>query len=362
MKKERIWFYSAVGVMVLAFALVGLGNYLLDPYGLFRQDFSWQFVEPNQDFIKPRYIVQNPKKYNCFVFGSSRANNIDVRKIKDYRCYNMFCNGGVPHEHLGTLRYMLKHKVKIDLVLVQLDDFSFRTDPAARLNDPLRHPYPPVLEEHLLPYYVRYLFSLHAQHIMSPVIRGYWGKIIGKKEKPPVYYDVNDTGQILAPGIDTFIDEHPDFQRNDPQFTQKIEGATGDNMKGTINDLAQMVSLLKAHRIPFVFLMSAPYKTWFLDLDLDAFGRFEREVAKLTDFYDFSGINSITQDPFNYYNPSHFRVPIGDMMLARIFNNNSVPVPADFGVLVTAATVDAHLQKLREQVSKEKGHSSAQRG
>ena len=32
---------------------------------------------------------------------------------------------------------------------------------------------------------------------------------------------------------------------------------------------------------------------------------------------------------------------------------NTVPVPADFGVLVTSENVEAHLQHLREQVAAE---------
>ena len=58
----------------------------------------------------------------------------------------MTSNGGLPHEYLNNLRYMLKKGVKMKLVLMGLDDFSFRTNPAERLSQPFRrHPYPPVL-------------------------------------------------------------------------------------------------------------------------------------------------------------------------------------------------------------------------
>jgi hypothetical protein len=353
MNRDKRWFYSALGVMVLAFALVGFANYILDPYGLFRKDFSWQFVEPNSSFIKVRHVTENPGRYDCFVFGSSRVGNIDVRTIKNYRCYNMTCNGGLPHEYLDNLRYMLKNGVKMKLVLVGLDDFSFKSDPAERLSQPLRHPYPPVLNQHLAPFYLRYLFALHAQHIMRPVIEGYWGRIMGKEGTPRVYYDIPNTGQTFAPGADRAIEEHPDAHRKDPKFTEKIESVTGDNMKGTIDDLAQMVNLLKVHGIRSIFFMNPPYKNWFLDLNLDDFGRFERELAKLTDFYDFSGLNSITKDAYNYYNPSHYRLPIGDIMIARMLDYKTIPLPADFGVLVTFENVEAHLQTLRQQVFEE---------
>ena len=353
MNRDKKWFCTALGVFVLAFAMVGLVNYVLDPYGLFRKDFSWQFVEPNSNFIKVRHVTENPGRYDCFVFGSSRVSNIDVRTIKNYRCYNMTSNGGLPHEYLDNLKYMLKKGVNMKLVLVGLDDFSFKSNPADRLSQPLRHPYPPVLNQSLAPFYLRYLFSILAQHIMSPVIDGYIGKIRGKIEMPPVYFDIANTGQIFAPGADKFIEEHAEAHRKDPKFTEKIESVTGDNMKGTIDDLTQMVNLLKAHGIPSVFFINPPYKNWFLDLNLDEFGRFKRELAKLTDFYDFSGLNSITRDAYNFYNPSHYRLPIGNIMLARMLGNGTTPVPGDFGVLVTSENVEAHLQHLREQVAAE---------
>ncbi len=81
--------------------------------------------------------------------------------------------------------------------------------------------------------------------------------------------------------------------------------------------------------------------------------QFERGLAKLTDFYDFSGLNSITRDAYNFYNPSHFRLPIGDLMIARMLGDKTVPVPSDFGVLVTSENVETHLQHLKEQTTAE---------
>jgi hypothetical protein len=188
---------------------------------------------------------------------------------------------------------------------------------------------------------------------MGPVIEGYVAKVRGRLGVPPVTYDITGTGRIVAPGADRFIEAHAEAHRKDPKFTEKIESVTGDHMKGTVDDLTQFVNLLKAHGIRSVFFINPPYKTWFLDLNLDEFGRFERELANLTDFYDFSGVNSITRDAYNYYNPSHYRPPIGDMMIARMLGNGTTPVPADFGLLVTSENVEAHLQHLREQVAAE---------
>src|SRR5512137_332709 len=100
MDRERRWFGVALAIMLLSLGIHGLFNYVIDPYGLFRKNFKYQFVEPNRNFIKARYVGEHPERYDCFVFGSSRVNSVDVRKIRDYRGYNMTYNHGLPGDHL----------------------------------------------------------------------------------------------------------------------------------------------------------------------------------------------------------------------------------------------------------------------
>ena len=47
-----------------------------------------------------------------------------------------------------------------------------------------------------------------------------------------------------------------------------------------------------------------------------------------------------------FYDATHFRNCVGDMALARIFGDESVYVPEDFGVLVTAENVSRRLQQI----------------
>jgi hypothetical protein len=344
MKRERIWFYSAIGVFAAVLALVGLLNYVIDPYGFFRKDFSWQFIEPNSNFIKARYVTEHPERYDCFVFGSSRVNGIDVRKIPGYRCYNMTCNGGLPRNSYDKLRYMLEKGVKPRLLFIGLDEYSFRSDPDAQLNEPMRHPYPPVLGQSSLTFYLKYLFCLHGQHIMGPAIQGFVAKIRGRSATA-VQYDVLGTGLIFSPEADRKIDLDPERHKTDPRILDG-SSAAGEYMKGSIEDLTKLVGLVKASGIRTIFFINPPYTTRFLECGLAEFADFKRRLAALTDYYDFSGLNSVTTDPFNYYESSHYRFRAGDLMLARMLGDRTTPVPPDFGVLVTAKNVDAHLARL----------------
>jgi hypothetical protein len=68
--------------------------------------------------------------------------------------------------------------------------------------------------------------------------------------------------------------------------------------------------------------------------------------------YDFSGFNSVTTesipqvssrpDMVYYWEPSHYRKNVGQMILSRMFGDGA-GVPDDFGVELTPATIAAHL-------------------
>ncbi len=88
----------------------------------------------------------------------------------------------------------------------------------------------------------------------------------------------------------------------------------------------------------------------------------EAQKANATPFqvWDFSGYNSITEEPVPsasdktkrmryYYESSHYTPAAGDLVLDRIFNYHSPDrtVPDDFGILITSQNLEAHLAHIR---------------
>jgi hypothetical protein len=100
---------------------------------------------------------------------------------------------------------------------------------------------------------------------------------------------------------------------------------------------------------------------------MQRFFRFKKELAAVTDYYDFSGLNSITTDNYYYYETSHFRPLVGDMMLNIMIGAPDVEHPADFGFLVTPRNVDDHIlgqcrEVLRSSGGPERARKSLQKG
>jgi hypothetical protein len=67
-------------------------------------------------------------------------------------------------------------------------------------------------------------------------------------------------------------------------------------------------------------------------------------------YYDFSGLNSITTNNYYYYETSHFRPVVGDMMLNIMFQTPEIEVPGDFGFRVSSVNVDTHLKKQCKEI------------
>ena len=82
----------------------------------------------------------------------------------------------------------------------------------------------------------------------------------------------------------------------------------------------------------------------------DEFELFKKELIKITDYIDFTGHNTISENKNNYWDSSHLRVEMTEQIMAKIFNDKAVAVPQDFGVLVTKENINEHLENLRKQI------------
>jgi hypothetical protein len=352
--RYRRLFYLSLLLLVIIVGGVTLVNYIADPYGLFRRDFSYQFLEPDKLFIKTRYIANNPDKFDCLVFGSSRVNGIDVTKATDAKCYNMNYPMGLPGNHLENIRYLLKRGVKIKLLMIGLDEFSYKKDPKKYEGSPMGGPYPPVIGQRALPCYLNYLVTIYRKRTWDNMIKGYKEK--GRRLPNTIgEYDHFVTGRTFNPAIERYIEDNREKHDRDPRFNARKKGLKDPGQdetryrESTLRDLRDLVDLAKQHNIRLVLFFNPSHYTVYLRSEPRGIRAFQKELAAFTDFYDFSGVNSITTNSYYYYEPNHYRAMVGDMMIARIFGYEEPRVPADFGVLVTQSNVTDHVRRSIKQ-------------
>jgi hypothetical protein len=107
------------------------------------------------------------------------------------------------------------------------------------------------------------------------------------------------------------------------------------------------------------------YEDWKATLVRFCYTRAQRlGFADPPQIWDFSGYNSVSTERVpvlgdtksrmtGYWESSHIRKHVGDLILARIFGNSSqqsaLQLPADFGVRLNPANVDSNTQRIRAE-------------
>lgn len=139
------------------------------------------------------------------------------------------------------------------------------------------------------------------------------------------------------------------------QFSQKY-----------LDDLKAVVETCKEKNIELRIFISPSHAAQFNAIkEAGLWTNFEdwkREVVKIAPVWDFSGYNSITTEPIsdgmkNYWDSSHYRKEVGDLVLNRLFQMQEEAIPNDFGVLLTTDNIEAHLKKVRtDQAAWEKNN------
>lgn len=82
----------------------------------------------------------------------------------------------------------------------------------------------------------------------------------------------------------------------------------------------------------------------------DEFELFKKELAKITNYVDFTGHNTVSDNKHNYWDSSHLRKELTEVIMSKVFNKESTQAPSDFGKIITKDNIDNHLEILRSQI------------
>lgn len=309
-----------------------LYNIILDPYGVLRKDYKHMFVCPNERFAKTDYILRNPGKYDSLLFGSSRVSQIPIRVLDretGNRWYNMTFISGVVWENLKILKVFVRHKVPLKNMMIGLDYFSFQMLPVQTLIRTML--YPDTFEDKIKFYYT--FLTAEPDSGMFYEVR-----FDGKN----AYYDLLGTGEYDFIRKEQNLALHP--EEHDARFKIPILVINNNRIPETISEIREIIDICKKNDIKLTFFINPGHAASYLCDNLEFMNRVRKELAGLTDFWDFSRPGRITMDNFNYVDLVHYRKKIGAMMVERMCNPGKKEL-ADFGTLVTEKNVDSYLKQ-----------------
>lgn len=319
---KKILKYSFFFVVFLAISYLSC-VFISDPYNIFHwRNIRNHGINPNHNYVKTKYILSTPNKFDGFIFGSSRVGAIHVENITDAKIYNLTASGGLPKEHLDTLQTFIDGNVKMDTIYVSIDSYSYTETPEVHYKDPLSVTYE----------FLKDNPKAFIQLYMSPsrITQGF------KAFK-------TDTG---VEGYDTFYEygwwcDYDRISTFDPQTAVPFIGAH-DFRQETLDIIRTMKQLCEEHRIKLVVFTNPMYDiTYRVSLEKD-YLIFLKELAEITDYYNFSGLNDVTLNPDYFLDASHYTAPVGDMIISSMVYNQTDETLYEqgFGWHVTPDNID----------------------
>lgn len=339
----KVWMIIVISIPTI----IGSINYTVDPYYVFHKEDTFYRGPSNIGFIKIEYLNENKDKYNSYMIGSSRIGTTDPKDIEKYipgsKFYNLFLAGANLNDIRIHLEYMIKEKYPINNLYVQIGIHNMSNCKFNELSKSQTHPY--VMNTPLIPFYLDRLFSLDYKMYIAKY-EDFRGEYIYHHQcniKNGVFNYINK---------DRWIKEnHDDYVRNEKTFYIKNTRKEVYTERAEVEKNLRIINnICNKNNIKLILFITPHSRIMFDTYDIDSYLEFIKTISKFNTFYNFSGYNSVTTNDYNYYEDSHYLPHVGRLIAARIFKDQTIKVPNDFGVYVTKDNIDEHLKNFKEQI------------
>lgn len=309
--------------------------FLVDPFNVFHVDnIRDNGVQPNQNYIKMKYILDNPSIYNGFLFGSSRVGALHTDKIPREKVYNMAYPDGLPSEHFLSISTLLKNNIRPSIVYIGIDSISYTHEIEEHIDDHLRCPYE-ILKEDKIHFCSLYLNPHVTLKSLLFIRNSFFVALEG-------FYNY---GWTIRYGNSPFDWEHSNIS---PVIGKKFDDTA---LMNSLNDISKIVDLCRKQEIKLVMFTNPMYYVTYLDSIGKRYFDFLEGVANITDFYNFSSLNDITINKEYYREPSHYKAEVGDIIIDIMCNGKTYPElqAQGFGVKINRDNVKEFINMLKRQ-------------
>lgn len=345
-------FIQRCSILAIILLFLICPSYYQDTFNIFHwNNIRFTSAEPNKNFVKTKYIISNPNKFNAYIFGSSRVGNIPKDLLPKenentpLHWYNMTYSEGIPAEHYMTIKSFIESEVDINFIILGFDNISMYAKVENHKKQLLRIPYQSY-KENKLNFYMKYLRErIHASIFRE--ILSYNNQV--HLDDSHCFYEygtgshISDFSLTETPQMERFISDH-----GRKKYTEKE----------AFKDIRAISELCKEHNIKLILFTSPLYETTYKDAIEEGYLDFIKSVAQNCEFYNFSSLNNFTKNPQYYFESSHYRPALGLLVEKLIFSTeeekSQIREDANdklWGIKVNLDNVDFVIQELQNQLN-----------
>ena len=329
-------------VFVLAALLAGL-NAAVDPFGAFGDRLlSWfSYDETNNPRVaKLSYLEQHHDEYDSYILGCSSTSSFPVDAFNeafDARFYNLIMYGADMRDCEKITRYLIEHYEVKNLILnVYLDNGLEYDEESDRLTKSLHYKEDP--DTSALSFYTRYLFA-DPRYALAKLNALRTDTILPQTfdvfDERTGCYDkrVRDAEPIGS--AERYLESYPVFA-DYPHQTLSLPYT-----KPCMQSVAAIRAMCEEAGVNLTVVAGPVYAAYLKNYQTEEIAAFYRSLAQVTPFWDFSS-SSVSCEMRYFYDGTHFRNNVGEMMCARMTGRTDLWLPDDFGTYVTADTPEEY--------------------
>lgn len=327
-------FVKKLGIYFLLLLLISIvPAYLIDPYNVFHAEHPRDNgCEMNGNYVKMTYILNNPDKFDSFLFGSSRASAIPADMLHG-KAYRLNYSGGLPSENVANLQTLIKNGIVPKYVYVELDMGSYNFTIKEHENDPMRASYE-FSKTNPGAFWKNYLDPAINFNAWMTVIKDYLPSSENYAE------EYQETG--LTTGYANYDEDSADLAQD------KADNAVSEDVKESYRDMQEalksdeykdrmlymdecmeavqkFVDVCGENGIELcVFVTATSYIDFSYAVSYSNYLTFLRRLADITPYYNFSGFNKYTTDLTLYAADASHPIPyLGEIIADSMINGNT---------------------------------------
>ena len=336
----KTWSIAFVLIIFLGSLFIVSINYYLDPFGL-RSVENKNFINLSRVSYSYLYPIKIAQKAPYYLVGSSRTKRINLPFLAHYLHKHIIFVGMPAQSFEESLTLIKALKANGSHFVSGFDAFTLNTE--------RKHKYLNRLQENSFlntqyniikllfnPYTFQASFQTLTDILFSrpnDLVFSEEDLSVGKKNS---YKEIEQQ---------RFIKHHPHYKNNGAELSPYNINESQIFEFAKLGDSQDIIIIFPKHAYYYkLFEKYGVQEKYFHAIELLV----NNTKARV---YSFYGINSITRDKANFDDYGwHFKPKIGNLILAKIFQDESVEVPKDFGVELTKENVGAYLQNLRDSI------------
>lgn len=330
----KTWSIAFVLIIFLVSLFIISINYYLDPYGL-RSVENKNFTNLSKTEYSYMYPIKIAQKAPYYLVGTSRTKYLNLPLLAHYLHKHIISVGMSAQSPEESLTLIKALKTNGSHFISGFDAFVLNT----------ANPSSNRLEQVFETNYANMLSFLFNTTTIKATIRNLTDTLLSQ---PNDLIFTQDNLHIGEKNSNT------DIENNFISVSQNPKDAQSFRYDINESQIFEFAKLGDSQDIIIIFPKHAYYYKLFEKYGVQE--KYFHAIELLVNntkarVYSFYGINSITRDKANFDDYGwHFKPKIGNLILAKVFQDESVEVPKDFGVELTKENVGAYLQNLRDSI------------